>query len=140
METGFYHPERGYWQTTGDVPQYILDGYPISTVEVPIKPGLDHEWDGDAWVYVAPDPAIALAQSRAAMVISPLQGILTLGETKWGKVLAYRDTASWAEKVVIDNAADWVRTSQNIAFFGYLLGYTDEQMDALFIAAAQVTA
>ena len=87
-----------------------------------------------------PDPATLLAKARAAMVISPLQGILTLGETEWGKVLAYRDTASWAEKVVIDNAADWVRTSQNIAFFGYLLGYTDEQMDALFIAAAQVTA
>jgi hypothetical protein len=87
-----------------------------------------------------PDPAAVIARQREAMVISPLQGILTLGETEWGKVLAYRDTASWAEKVVIDNAADWVRTSQNIAFFGYLLGYTDEQMDALFIAAAQVTA
>jgi len=87
-----------------------------------------------------PDPAIALAQAREAMVISPLQGILTLGETEWGKVLAYRETASWAEKVVIDNAADWYRTSENIAFFGYLLNYTDEQMDALFIAAAQVTA
>ena len=87
-----------------------------------------------------PDPAIALAQSRAAMVISPLQGILTLGETEWGKVLAYRDTATWAEKVIIDSAQDWQRNSQNIAFFGYLLNYTPEQMDALFIAAAQVTA
>ena len=87
-----------------------------------------------------PDPAIALAQARASMVISPLQGILTLGETEWGKVLAYRKTASWAEKVVIDSAQDWQRTSQNIAFFGYLLGYTDAQMDKLFIAAAQVKA
>jgi hypothetical protein len=74
------------------------------------------------------------------MVISPLQGILTLGETEWGKVLAYRETASWQERIVIDNAADWVRTSQNIAFFGYLLGYSPEQMDELFTAAAQVTA
>jgi hypothetical protein len=98
--------------------------------------------------WVAPEPdeatpeaiAASLAQARAAMVISPLQGILTLGETEWGKVLTYRETASWAEKVVIDSAQDWQRTSQNIAFFGYLLGYTDAQMDALFIAAAQVTA
>jgi hypothetical protein len=87
-----------------------------------------------------PDPAITLAQARAAMVISPLQGILTLGETKWGKVLAYRETASWQERIVIDSAQDWQRNSQNIAFFGYLLGYTDAQMDALFIAAAKVTA
>jgi hypothetical protein len=72
--------------------------------------------------------------------ISPLQGILTLGETEWGKVLTYRETATWSEKVVIDNAADWVRTSQNIAFFGHLLSYTDEEMDALFLQAAQVNA
>jgi len=87
-----------------------------------------------------PDPAIALAQARAAMVISPMQGILTLGETEWGKVLAYRDTASWAEKVIIDSALDWRRDSQNIAFFGFLLDYTDAQMDTLFIAAEQVKA
>jgi hypothetical protein len=83
---------------------------------------------------------VSVAQARASMVISPLQGILTLGETEWGKVLAYRETASWQERIVIDSAQDWQRTSQNIAFFGYLLGYTDEQMDALFIAAAQVKA
>ena len=86
------------------------------------------------------DEAIALAQARAAMVISPLQGILTLGEKEWGKVLAYRDTASWQERIVIDSALDWRRDSQNIAFFGHLLGYTAEQMDALFIAAGQVKA
>jgi hypothetical protein len=84
-----------------------------------------------------PDPA----KVREAMpTISPMQGILTLGETEWGKILAYRETATWQEKVVIDNAADWFRTSENIAFFGYLLNYTDEQMDALFIAAAKVRA
>jgi len=94
-----------------------------------------------------PDPAIALERSRAAMVISPLQGILTLGETEWGKVLAFRDgtnpdlpPATWAQIVIINSALDWQRNSQNIAFFGYLLGYSPEQMDALFIAAAKVTA
>ena len=89
------------------------------------------------------------ADKRAVMLpISPLQGILTLGETEWGKVLAFRNgvgddgspLASWQQKVVIDNAADWVRTSQNIAFFGYLLNYTEAQMDTLFAQAAQVVA
>lgn len=80
-------------------------------------------------------------ERRAAMPpISPLQGILTLGEAEWDKVLTYRDGATWAEKVVIDNAADWVRTSQNIAFFGHLLSYTEAQMDDLFTQAALVTA
>jgi len=102
--------------------------------------------DSTTAAYVAPDPepepttAELLADERSGMAVSPLQGILTLGETEWGKVLAYRETATWQERVIIDNASDWVRTSQNIAFFGYLLGYTPEQMDTLFIAAAQVKA
>ena len=84
-----------------------------------------------------PDPA----KVRAAMpTISPMQGILTLGETEWGKVLAYRETATWQERIVIDNAADWFRTSENIAFFGHLLDDTEEQMDAMFISAAKVRA
>jgi len=86
-------------------------------------------------------PLPTAQEIRAAIApISPLQGILTLGEAEWGKVLAYRETATWSEKVVIDNAADWVRTSQNIAFFGHLLDYSDEQMDTLFLQAAQVNA
>ena len=80
-----------------------------------------------------------MVAERTAMTCTPLQGILTLGETEWGKVLAYRDTyATWAEKVIIDSALDWRRLSENIAFFGYLLGYTDEQTDDLFRAAMQV--
>ena len=106
---------------------------------------------GNRWAIVQPEPepepepepsaAELLAQARAAMpTISPMQGILTLGETEWGKILTYRETATWQERIVIDNAADWFRTSENIAFFGHLLEYTDEQMDALFIAAAKVRA
>ena len=102
-------------------------------------------WNGNAWDVLADRPALPPGptpeQLRAQIKpISPLQGILTLGETEWGKVLAYRETASWAEKIIIDNANDWVRTSQTIAFFGYLLEYTDDEMDTLFIAAAQVRA
>jgi hypothetical protein len=81
-----------------------------------------------------------------------MQGILTLGETKWGEVLAYRNqgfveatntepeipATTWPEKMIIDSAQNWDRTSENIAFFGQLLNYDDLQMDALFIAAADV--
>jgi hypothetical protein len=88
----------------------------------------------------ADELAEKLTNERQAMSCSKMQGILTLGETSWGEVLTYRETASWSERMVIDSAQDWNRTSQNIAFFGYLLNYTDTQMDAMFIAAAQVTA
>ncbi len=122
-----------------DHPEYGVIPMTVNEVEYP-----------DIWEVVAanaadyvvppePEPP-TVEELRAGMVISPLQGILTLGETEWGKVLAYRDTATWEEQIVINNASDWVRTSENIAFFGYLLDYAPEQMDALFIAAAQVTA
>jgi len=103
----------------------------------------------DFEAYVAPTAAEVVLINRSNIVpISPLQGILTLGEKEWNKVLAFRDgvdadgvpLATWAQKVIINSALDWRRTSQNIAFFGHLLDYTDAQMDALFIAAAQVRA
>lgn len=67
MEKGFFHPNRGYWQTTNEPPQHILDGYPEGTIEVPIKPGQDYEWQGDEWVLIPPDPAEVLAAAKAAL-------------------------------------------------------------------------
>jgi hypothetical protein len=95
---------------------------------------------GNNWVVQWAVNDLPIETIRAGMSCSKMQGILTLGETAWGKVLTYRETASWAEKMVIDSAQDWNRTSENIAFFGYLLNYTDEQMDVMFTTAAQVTA
>jgi hypothetical protein len=54
MEHGFYHPERGYWQTNSDVPQTVLDTYPEGTADVPLKPGADYEWSGNEWVAIPP--------------------------------------------------------------------------------------
>ena len=95
-----------------------------------------------ATAYVEPytDPAVTLARERAAMACTPMQGILALGEANWGTILAYRDTAPWQEKVIIDSAQTWVRNSQNIAFFQYLLGFTDTQVDDLFRAAMLIDA
>jgi len=64
MEHGYFHPDRGYWQTTNEPPQHILDGYPEGTVYVPVKPSGLHEWNGTAWVEVLPDLAETLASWR----------------------------------------------------------------------------
>jgi len=95
-----------------------------------------------ATAYVEPytDPAGTLAQERINMACTPMQGILALGEANWNTILAYRDTAPWQEKVIIDSAQTWVRNSQNIAFFQYLLGFTDTQVDDLFRAATLIDA
>lgn len=67
MERGFYHASRGYWQTTGDVPEDVLATYPEGTEEVPLKPvvsGVDHAWVDGAWQSLPPN----LDALRAARV------------------------------------------------------------------------
>lgn len=59
MDIGFYHPDRGYWQAIDGDAEKLLPTYPAGTVQVPLKPGADYEWQDDAWVYVKPDPAPA---------------------------------------------------------------------------------
>jgi len=141
---------RGDFNTTGRADKH-LNPRGVYRVDSLPKPRTDFGFKAVAWgfpkkvndFWTAGWDVIEMSEAEARATIapiSPLQGILTLGEAEWGKVLAYRDGASWAEKIVIDNAADWVRTSQNIAFFGHLLDYTDEQMDEMFLQAAQVDA
>lgn len=94
-----------------------------------------------ARVVVEPSPEALLATWRATAVCSQMQGILALGEANWNKVLFYRDNhATWAERVVINSARDWHRTSEDIAFFAYLLEFDDLQVDALFKIAMQISA
>jgi len=82
-----------------------------------------------------------LTQERSTMECTPMQGILALGETQWNTILNYRDTqATWAEKVIVDGAQTWVRNSQNITFFQYLLNLTDTQVDDLFRVAKTIEA
>jgi hypothetical protein len=52
MEHGFYHPDRGYWQTNDDVSEDILATYPEGTVEVDLPGHSDQRFDGAAlrWV------------------------------------------------------------------------------------------
>lgn len=85
-------------------------------------------------------PLIDLDGWRATAKCSPMQGKLALGQVNWAKIEAYRAAATWAEQVVIDSANEWRRNSQDIQFFGYMLDFSDEQMDALFVAAMQIKA
>jgi len=94
MEKGFYHPDQGYWQTTGEVPQRILDGYPIGTVEVPLKPSAIHEWQNGAWVEVTPDPAEVLV-ALATQARDKRNALLTASD--WTQVAdAPVDQTAWA--------------------------------------------
>jgi hypothetical protein len=50
MEKGFFHPDRGYWQTLSEPTDATKSHYPDGTIEVPLKPSHLHIWDGSDWV------------------------------------------------------------------------------------------
>lgn len=82
-ERGFYHPSRGYWQTTGAVPAEILDAYPAGTIEVPLIPGADYSWVEGEWVHTPPDPEVEAAARREGMSLSFAQLLIGLVEFEW---------------------------------------------------------
>jgi hypothetical protein len=91
-----------------------------------------------------------LDRERAGMECTPLQGILTLGEANWGNVLDFRDgknewavaadgiggPATWETTQIINASNKWKRLSSDIVLIGFLLAFSDEQMDAMFRIAA----
>jgi hypothetical protein len=88
MEHAFFHPSRGVWVATSEVPSHILNGYPEGTVEVPLPPSGSHEWDGTAWVPVNSAPtAEEIRAQRNAL----------LDASDWTQVFdAPIDRAAWA--------------------------------------------
>ena len=54
MDKGFYHTDRGYWQAVGGEP--TIEDYSDGTIEVPLKPSGNHEWQNGEWLYIEPEP------------------------------------------------------------------------------------
>jgi hypothetical protein len=134
MEKGFYHPSVGYWQTTGEVPQHILDGYPDDTVVVPVKPDAGYDWDGAAWVAPTPDPAAILATWRAGAVASQAQIRLTLLQLGLLATVQAIADADPAASIVWEYADDIKRSSQFIDALGSV-SFSPTQIDDIFTYA-----
>ena len=85
-------------------------------------------------------PEVLLQNKRAQMRCSRLQGRITLGEAVCASLdaLAADPTTPWAMREAIKNAGEWQRNSPTMDELGWLLGYTPEQMDALFEQAVTV--
>lgn len=92
------------------------------------------------YVYSPDPPAPSIEDVRRGMVCSRLQGRLTLGADVCAALdaMAADPATPWAMRETINSAMEWRRTSQTIDELGYLLGYTDAQMDAMFEAAMQI--
>lgn len=77
MEHGFFHPSRGYWQTTGEPPADILATYPEGTQDVPLKPAADHEWIDGVWVHVPPVPVLPTQAQALRQIDADVDAIYT---------------------------------------------------------------
>lgn len=65
MEKGYYHNSIGYWQTTGQPSQIILDTYPEGTIEVPLRPNDGvYELQNEEWVKLSDNFAQLLKLHR----------------------------------------------------------------------------
>jgi hypothetical protein len=81
---------------------------------------------------------VSIEELRAGMSCTKMQGVFTLGEIMWGKVISFRDnpTTTLIQKEIINSSDNWTRNSEDILFFGHLLNYTPEQIDDLFRVAS----
>lgn len=139
MEHGFFHVERGYWQTISEPSPEILATYPEGTVEVPLKPGPDHEWQDGEWVHVPP-PEPTPEDARASLPpITARQLRLTL--VRNGIALSDVQAALEAmpeglprEESLIDweYATEYERLHPNLLAIAAALSLSPEQVDAMW--------
>lgn len=122
------------------------EGGEFAVVMEPGVPGWDEfvlrddieAFDGPTEEQIA---AAELAARRAAMSCSPLQGRLILGETICAQLDAMADDPAtpWATREALKRAQVWNRTSPLMEQLAAAWGYSPEDMDDLFTAAAQIS-
>jgi hypothetical protein len=76
MEKGFFHPDRGYWQTLTDPSEEIFAAYPEGTVETPLQPTPIHVWDGSQWQ----EPPQSVKDEYVAVQVRNRRDYLLMGE------------------------------------------------------------
>jgi hypothetical protein len=130
VEHGFFHPDLGYWQAIGGDAEELLAGYPEGTEQVPLKPGGDYEWQDGAWSYVAPPVVVPDRVTARQFKLQLLAtGLLD-------SVEGWVATQSQAVQIAYENSGTFVRDEPMMAAGFVALGFTDQQIDAFFTAAA----
>lgn len=133
MEYGFYHPDRGYWQAIDGDPTELLASYPAGTVQVPLKPGANYEWQDGVWVKLPelPPPvpeSVTRAQAKVALYRAGL-----LDQVESAVSAAGGEVSIWYA-----DAVNWSRNNPNVIALGALLGLTTEVIDGLFLMASEI--
>lgn len=105
MGRGFYHPEHGYFQTTSEISDGVEVPVLTDAVEIPLKPGPEFDWNGQAWLErPAPEPTaqqIKAEANRRILAIVPDWKQRNL--TAQAAQLAEKGRANWTA----DELAAW---------------------------------
>ncbi len=130
MERGFWHPARGYWQAIGN----RLPPYPVGTVEVPLRPGVDYNWNGSEWVH-NPRPAPVPNPTPLDLLeeIEADETVLSDGMTRIGKLMSLLDQLNLMK---FASARTIRHDDPRIQRFKAPLEYDDAGLIALFRRAA----
>lgn len=142
MEHGFFHPDRGYWQTTNEPPEHILAGYPDGTISVPLKPGADYVWENGEWVDKTPDPEpendplvpLTARQLRLGLVMNGI----SLASVEATIAAIPDETDRQVATIEWEYASQFERDHSLIEQVGIALGLTSEQIDTMWKAALQL--
>ena len=129
MLNRFWMTPNGYLETTTDVERPEFEA-------VPQRPSPDHESTDGAWVYVEPPelfPPLTPFQFWAQMEIEGLTASVE------GSIDAISDAAERAvARARLNKSTSFNRDHPLIAQLSAVLGITDEQMDAMWRAAAAI--
>lgn len=96
METGFFHPLKGYWQTTSEPSTEVLETYPEGTISVPLKPSGRFEWINSEWTAI-PKTSEELAEEarlqRDLLLVDSDKNVLP---DRWASMSSEQQTA-WSQ-------------------------------------------
>ena len=100
MEHGFFHPNRGYWQTISTPSNEMLATHPEGTLEIPLRPSALHTWNGFAWI---PPTQTELDAITTVQIRAQRNALLTLevdpmvsNPLRWGD-LTSRQQQAWVD-------------------------------------------
>lgn len=113
----------------------LLASYPPGTVQVPLKPGSDYEWDGEAWVYVEPTPVIPQSVSRRQI----MTGLALVGWISEQEALDALATGARpaAVEAVINGLPEGDRFEARMKWIGFQTAYRDDAMVAALATIAE---
>ena len=97
MRKGYWHTDRGYWETDGEPAASILANYPSGTVEITLRPGENYDWDGSDWVATpAPSPTEEDVDAEVARRTRAILSLQKQVETSlYGVALAFKGPENW---------------------------------------------